>query len=67
MRAAATHAELRGNRLYTVVESKGMEARDVLLYNFWSDSPAQTECECIYVYVYVYMHEYIGLASAGGV
>ncbi|KAK3241414.1 hypothetical protein CYMTET_48820 [Cymbomonas tetramitiformis] len=37
--------------ILTVLESKGLEFDDVLLWNFFSDSPAQEEWRCITQYV----------------
>ena len=40
--------DLRSGLVCTVFESKGLEFEDVLIYNFFKDSPAQKEWRCLY-------------------
>ena len=40
--------ELRGNLVFTALEAKGMEFEYVLVYNFFSDSPADQEWRVIH-------------------
>jgi ATP-dependent exoDNAse (exonuclease V) beta subunit len=40
--------DLRSGLVCTVFESKGLEFEDVLIYNFFKDSPAKKEWRCLY-------------------
>jgi len=39
--------EFDGALVLTIIEAKGLEFDDVIVYNFWQDSPAEEEWRCV--------------------